>query len=103
MPQTSDAIPFSIEIGRVIELLAEQIYPSPFALLRENVQNSFDALLQRRQRGSDFEPVIDIRITPDEIVVRDNGIGMSKEDLRAHYWRAGSSSKNTQEARAAGV
>jgi hypothetical protein len=28
---------------------------------------------------------------------------MSRDDLRNHYWRAGSSSKNTADARAAGV
>ncbi|WP_323571590.1 hypothetical protein [Rhizobium sp. 28DA2] len=41
-------IPFDIETSRVIELLAKQIYQSPFALLRENVQNAFDAI-----RGKD--------------------------------------------------
>src|ERR1035441_5532834 len=97
-------IPVSIEINRVIEVLASQIYPSPFALLRENVQNSFDAILLRRHAGgSDFEAQIDVTIEAKRIRVRDNGIGMSRDDLRNHFWRAGSSSKNTPEARAAGV
>lgn len=104
MTDTPEKIPFAIEINRMISLLAEQIYPTPFALLRENVQNAFDAILLRRQLGQgDFEAQIDIVIEPGRVRVEDNGIGMSREDLRNHFWRAGSSSKNTDKARAAGV
>ncbi len=103
MTDTRNAIPFSIDISRMIELLASQIYPSPFALLRENVQNAFDAIMLRRHAGQSFEAKIEVSIEPGRIVVSDNGIGMSRQELREHFWRAGSSSKNTDEARAAGV
>jgi molecular chaperone HtpG len=103
MTEPTEKIPFSIEIGRVIEVLASQIYPSPFALLRENVQNSYDAILLRRHLGQSFDPKIEVKIDQNRICVVDNGIGMSRQELRNHYWRAGSSSKNTKEARSAGV
>ncbi len=103
MTEVSERIPFAVEISRMIEVLAAQIYPTPFALLRENVQNSFDAILQRQHMGQDFVARIDITIEAGRVCVTDNGIGMSREDLRDHFWRAGSSSKNTEEARAAGV
>ena len=103
MSETSERIPFAVEINRMIEVLAAQIYPTPFALLRENVQNSFDAILQRQYLGQQFDARIDVTIEPQRIYVTDNGIGMSREDLRNHFWRAGSSSKNNKEARAAGV
>lgn len=103
MSSGQEAIPFTIEISRMIELLASQIYPSPFALLRENVQNAFDAIMIRRHAGQTFEAQIEVTISADRIEVRDNGIGMSRDELRRHFWRAGSSSKNTDEARAAGV
>ena len=103
MTETSERIPFAIEISRMIEVLAAQIYPTPFALLRENVQNSFDAILQRQYLGHEFAARIDVDIEPRQVRVTDNGIGMSREDLRNHFWRAGSSSKNTKDARAAGV
>ena len=96
-------IPFAVDISRIIELLASQIYPTPFALLRENVQNSFDAILLRRHLGQAFEPRIEVTVEPHRVSVSDNGIGMSPDDLRNHFWRAGSSSKNTEDARAAGV
>jgi len=101
--ETAEKIPFAVEISRMIELLAAQIYPSPFALLRENVQNSFDAILLRKYMGQSFDPKIEVTIAPDTIRVVDNGVGMSRDDLRKHFWRAGSSSKNTPDARAAGV
>jgi molecular chaperone HtpG len=103
MSEPSEKIPFAIEISRMIELLAAQIYPTPFALLRENVQNSFDAILQRRHLGQQFDARIDVTIEPKRVCVADNGLGMSRDDLRNHFWRAGSSSKNTDDARAAGV
>lgn len=100
---TTQLIPFKVEAQRVIDLFAKQIYQSPLALLRENAQNAFDAIRQRLHRGDAFEPRIDITITPTEIVVEDNGLGMTAEDLKQHFWQAGSSSKNTADARAAGV
>jgi molecular chaperone HtpG len=100
---STELIPFQIETQRVIQLLAKQIYQSPLALLRENTQNAFDAIRQRLHLGVTFPPRIDINLTPDRITIRDNGIGMTPDDLSRHYWTAGSSSKNNDTARAAGV
>jgi molecular chaperone HtpG len=99
----AEKIPFQVDISRVIEVLATQIYQSPLALLRENTQNSYDAVLLRRRIDPTFVPAIEIKITQTTIRVSDNGIGMTPQDLKKHYWQAGSSSKNTPEARAAGV
>jgi molecular chaperone HtpG len=101
--QPTERIVFEVDISKMIELLATQIYPSPLALLRENIQNSFDAILQRQHAGDSFEPLIDVSITPHDIKVTDNGKGMSVTELRNNFWKAGSSSKNTPEAQAAGV
>ena len=49
-------IPFDIDISRVIEVLAKQIYQSPLALLRENTQNAYDAILLRQQLKHVFTP-----------------------------------------------
>ncbi|MCO5961793.1 ATP-binding protein [Sinorhizobium meliloti] len=100
---SGELIPFQIETQRVIQLLAKQIYQSPLALLRENTQNAFDAVRQRLHIDGQFNPSIDILLSPDKIVIADNGIGMTPDDLSRHYWTAGSSSKNNAAARAAGV
>ena len=96
-------IPFHIDITRVIDVLAKQIYQSPLALLRENCQNAYDAILMRKQLNDDFLPQITVGLSPRTVSVSDNGIGMTPDDLVSHYWRAGASGKNTPEARAAGV
>ena len=99
----AERIPFEVEPSRIIELLAKQIYQSPMALLRENVQNAFDAVRERQHLGHGFAPAIDVLVERERITITDNGVGMSPQELRRHFWTAGSSSKNTPEARAAGV
>lgn len=97
-------IPFNIEISKVLDLLCSQIYDSPMSLLRENVQNAYDAILQRKHIDRTFHnPEIKITIEKNVITIRDNGIGMDDKKLKANYWTAGSSGKNNPEARAAGV
>lgn len=100
---SKEFIPFSVDTTRVLELLAKQIYQSPLALLRENTQNAFDATLLLKHRNAHYEPSIAIEVSQQRVVVRDNGIGMTADDLKRHFWQAGSSSKNTDEARQAGV
>ena len=98
-------IAFQVDTARVLEILSKQIYDSPFAMARENVQNAFDAVLMRANRegrpASEYS--IDITAAPDRIEIKDQGIGMSEQVLRENFWRAGSSGKNNDAARAAGV
>lgn len=98
-------IPFLVETSRVLEILSKQIYDSPFAMARENVQNAFDAVLMRAnsEGTSPSSYLIEITATPEKIVIRDQGIGMSEQVLKNNFWRAGSSGKNNDAARAAGV
>lgn len=97
-------IPFNVEINRILDLLCSQIYDSPLSLLRENVQNAYDAILQRQHIDHTFtNPEIKITIDQHLLVIKDNGIGMDDDGLIKHYWTAGSSGKNNDEARAAGV
>ena len=98
-------IKFNIKLDRVLEVLCSQIYDSPLALLRENVQNAYDAILMRRyiDNSGAFKPQIIITIGVHQLTISDNGIGMNSESLKKHFWTAGSSGKNNNEARAAGV
>ena len=100
---TKELIPFQVETSRVLDLLAKQIYQSPLALLRENAQNAYDAVLMRARSVPGCAACIDIVVEPDQIRVVDHGIGMTPGEVRDNYWRAGHSGKNTEEARAAGV
>ena len=95
---------FNIDIKKVLDILSKDIYDSPMALLRENVQNAYDAILMRKQLDSSFQTgCVNVIIEPRKIIIKDNGIGMSYENLSQNYWSTGCSGKNNDEARKAGV
>lgn len=97
-----EKIAFNIDTQKILKLLANDIYDSPYALLRENVQNAYDAILMRQKKET-FDPRIEITIGNGQIIISDNGIGMTMDVIENNYWKAGSSGKNNPEARAAGV
>lgn len=88
---------------QMIRLLGVQLYDTPLAMLRENVQNGVDAIRMRMVKDHGFEPRIDVEIADTYVSIQDNGIGMSKEVLEKNFWYAGNSGKNTAEAKEAGV
>lgn len=96
---------FQIEVKRVLEILSNDIYDSPYALLRENIQNAYDAVLMRQEieGKNSFEPSINIELNDKEVVITDNGIGMDETVVSNNFWKAGASGKNTELARRAGV
>lgn len=96
---------FQIEVSRVLEILSNDIYDSPYALLRENIQNAYDAILMRiaEEGESSFEPKIEVLITNNTVTISDNGIGMDENVLQNNFWKAGSSGKNNEIAKKAGV
>jgi len=99
-------IAFQVETKRIIEILSTEIYDSPLALLRENLQNAYDAVLMRNQDNTcdDFRPMIKLEIHDKIIQIIDNGIGMDLETLKNNFWKAGSSGKRDNEvAQRAGV
>ena len=96
---------FQIEVKRVLEILSNDIYDSPYALLRENIQNAYDAVLMRQEiegRNS-FEPNINIELDDKNVIITDNGIGMDETVVSNNFWKAGASGKNTELAHRAGV
>ena len=103
MTSSEKKIAFKIEFERILTLLADQIYQSPLALLRENTQNAFDAIRMREALGQEFEPIIEVTVNASQVTVSDNGIGMTSDEIEQNYWYAGRSGKNTDAARAAGV
>lgn len=101
----SKGIVFQVETTRVLDILAREIYDSPLALLRENLQNAYDAVRMRFARSGKLNEGghISISLNGDILEISDNGIGMTEKVLRENFWRAGSSGKNSDEARKAGV
>lgn len=90
----------------VLRVISKQVYETPLAFIRENVQNAVDAIrIQARRDGAtpdDSSYRIDVTVEERKIIVRDNGIGMSASDLKNLFWTIGASGKRNQEALAAG-
>lgn len=98
-------IKFQVETKRILEILSSEIYDSPYALLRENIQNAYDAILMRiTKEGLSYDDgLIIVNIVDSEIEIIDNGIGMNESELRKNFWEAGASGKKTSLALASGV
>lgn len=101
----TEKITFEVETDRVLEILSKEIYDSPLALLRENLQNAYDAVLMRSTvEGTDLrQHVIEVRVEPLLLTISDDGIGMTESVLRENFWKAGSSGKRTELAKRSGV
>ena len=101
----SNGIVFQVETTRILQILAREIYDSPLALLRENLQNAYDAVRMRFANTGTLADGgrIDIRVGNGKISITDNGVGMNEEVLRENFWKAGSSGKRSDGARRAGV
>jgi molecular chaperone HtpG len=101
----SERIVFDVETSRILQILSAEIYDSPKAILRENTQNAYDAILMRcTAQGLDVsERRIQITIGNDRLTVTDDGIGMTEEVLRQNFWKAGSSGKRSDLAQRSGV
>lgn len=100
-----ERIAFEVETSRILEILSSQIYDSPKAFLRENVQNAYDAILMRCVASGLplADRRIEISVVGRHITVRDDGIGMTEDTLTNSFWKAGSSGKHTDLAHRSGV
>lgn len=100
-----NGIVFQVDTSRVLSIIANEIYDTPLAMLRENLQNAYDAVRERyAEQGTLNEGgQIHITIAERDITITDNGIGMTEDVLRNNFWKAGSSGKHTDRAKRAGV
>lgn len=100
----TEYVSLKFDSSQMIHLLGVQLYDTPLAMLRENVQNAVDAIRERTEMDSrSFVPQVNVSIADGQIIIADNGKGMTKDILENNFWTAGNSSKNTEEAQKAGV
>ena len=106
MSDDRSSFEIGIEFDSILRAISKQIYETPHAFLRENVQNAIDAVrIQARRDGKDAgdpEYTIAVDVNGERVSVRDRGIGMSRKDLQRFFWTMGSSGKRDEEAKAAG-
>lgn len=84
--------------GSVLEALTTGLYPDKRHVLREFVQNAFDALgeLRRAQKSAQLKP-IEVRIERPSVFVYDEGVGMTDRMMR-QYRYVGFSEKDPSQA-----
>lgn len=106
MTQEQTSFQAGIDFENVLRIISKQVYETPLAFIRENVQNAVDAIrIQAHRDGvapDDSSYKIDVSVKDKKIMVCDNGIGMSASDLKNFFWTIGASGKRTREALAAG-
>ena len=87
---------FETETWRILELLTHSIYSNKEIFLRELISNASDAIDKARLKSltdvdflwndSEFKITIEINKNNSSIIITDNGIGMTKEELISHLW-----------------
>lgn len=90
---------FNLEYQQISKLLmGEKIYGSKQDGLRELLQNAIDAVLlmrdiEKRNPYSVYSPIVGIEIDEDthQVVIFDNGVGMSQRILRNYFFNIGNS------------
>jgi molecular chaperone HtpG len=84
----SNAIVFQVETERVLKILTRDIYDSPLALLRENVQNAYDAVRMRFASSGKLNEGgrVDVTLEGNTLTISDNGVGMTETVLRENFW-----------------
>lgn len=75
----------SVNLHGLMQVLSKHLYSTPIVALRELVQNAHDAIVRRRVECPDdpFQPEIRVDADPFKgiITVRDNGAGLTKQEI----------------------
>ncbi|HYG24082.1 MAG TPA: ATP-binding protein [Verrucomicrobiae bacterium] len=90
--------------GSVLEALSHGLYPDRKHILREFVQNAYDALadLKRTHKGETLHP-IEITSSPASLIIADKGVGMSRNEVERYRYLGYSEKKSTTHAGFRGI
>ena len=78
--------------GYIIKALAGGLYPNKFHVIREYIQNAFDAIASWKATSKDKNVEISITVQKPSIFIFDNGLGMDRYTLN-EYRKVGFSKK----------
>lgn len=118
MSQT-DEYRFQVNLGGMIDILANHLYSSPRVFIREVLQNATDAITARKElrkvaaesnvlqedkaledtasESNDYEGKVIVELSGSGehqvLMIQDNGIGLSEEDIHRFLSIIGQSSK----------
>ena len=88
---TKETFTFQAEVGKILDIVAHSLYSEKEVFLRELISNASDACDKLRyaaisdsslsNNNSDFKIEIEANKKEKTLILNDNGIGMSKEEL----------------------
>lgn len=93
---------FKVNLGGMIEILSDHLYSSPDVYIRELLQNGVDAIVAREKVDNSYkkEHLGKILVTVEEkqrVSFKDNGIGLTMEEIHRFLAVIGESSKKDLE------
>ncbi len=90
---------FQVNLKAIIDLLSNHLYSGPEVYLRELLQNCVDAITARQQIDSKHRGEITFEVVPARqgqpimLIVEDNGVGLTMDEIHTFLATIGSSSK----------
>ncbi|MDP4097041.1 HSP90 family protein [Paenibacillus sp. P96] len=88
---------FQVDLSGMINILSNHLYSSPKVFLRELLQNAVDAVTARKVLEPDFKGRVHIELAGTgsgaTLMIEDNGIGLTKEEVHQFLAMIGQSSK----------
>lgn len=98
---SKDTHRFKQDFGSILNLLSEAIYSSETVFLRELAQNAVDAITARREIEPRYQGSIRFHLSqsqpsqPGRLLVEDDGIGLTEEEIHNFLSVIGASSKRS--------
>jgi molecular chaperone HtpG len=93
---------FQVNLGGIIDLLSNHTYSSPQVYVRELLQNGVDAILARSYLDPGYRGEMNIELPAQDederpvLVFRDNGIGLTEEEIHLFLATIGQTSKRDE-------
>ncbi|WNJ18406.1 HSP90 family protein [Pontibacter sp. G13] len=88
---------FQVDLTGVLKVLSDSLYSNWDVFLRELLQNAHDAIARRKQHEA-FNPSIHLEFFEQAdgrvLLMRDNGIGLTSDDMETFLSKIGASSKS---------
>ena len=77
------------EAKSMLNMLCRSLYDTSLVVLRENLQNAYDAVLMRKHKDHSYaNPAIHLYVKDGHLIVQDNGIGMTAQEVDENFWTA---------------
>ena len=90
---------FQVDLSGLIDLLSHHLYSSPSVFIRELLQNGIDAVTARKRVDDTFDggqitvELIQRDGTAPTLLMQDNGVGLTEDELHQFLATIGQSSK----------